>query len=74
MSDFWDEKEIIGSIEKNKREVIMISKCKRKDKQYLDIRIHTKTNSSGDTYLHTPKGINLELDKKNELIDLLNQM
>lgn len=74
MSDFWTKKEVIGSITKNKREEIVISKCERKDKEYLDIRIHTKTNNSGETYLYTPKGINLELDKKDKLIDLLKQI
>lgn len=74
MSDFWDKKEVIGSITKNKREEVVISKCERKDTQYLDIRIHSKTKESGDVYLPTSKGINLEINKKDMLVDLLNKI
>lgn len=74
MSDFWDKKEIIGSITKNKKDEIIISKCERNKKEYIDIRIHSKTKDSGDTYLYTSKGINLDINKKDKLIDLLKQI
>ena len=39
MSNFWDLQETIGTLEKNKRENIVISKCKRNNKEYLDVRM-----------------------------------
>lgn len=74
MSEFWDNQDIIGTIIKNKREEIVLSKCKRKDKEYVDIRIYSKTANSGDVHIPTSKGINLDIDKKDRLIDLLNQI
>ena len=38
MSNFWDSQEILGTIQKNKRENIVISKCKRNNKEYTDVR------------------------------------
>lgn len=65
LSTFWDTQDIIIEKEKNKREKIVVSKCTRQNKTYLDFRIHAKKD---DSYVPTSKGINLEIDKAKELL------
>lgn len=71
MSNFWDSQEILGTIQKNKRENIVISKCKRNNKEYTDVRIYAK-NKDNDNYIPTSKGFNIENVKIKELLDILN--
>lgn len=73
MSSFWDSQEIIGTIQKNKRENIIVSKCKRNDKEYTDVRIYAKSKDN-DTYIPTSKGFNIEDTKRKELLDILNRI
>lgn len=73
MSNFWDLQETIGTLEKNKRENIVISKCKRNNKEYLDVRIHAKTKDS-DNYVPTSKGFNIESIKTHKLLDILKHI
>lgn len=73
-SNFWSKIEQIGCIEKNKKEKIVVSRCERNDKKYLDVRIHSKNKYDGDEYLHTPRGITLEVDKIDKLVDLIKQV
>lgn len=74
MSNFWEEQEAIGSITKNKKEEVVISRCMRNNKQYLDIRIHSKSKDEESVFYPTSKGITLEVDKKDILIDLLTKI
>lgn len=46
MSKFWDKQEEIGRVTKNKKEEIVVSKCERQGKEYLDVRIYTTTKDS----------------------------
>lgn len=71
MSNFWDEQEAIGSVDKNKREKIVVTKCKRNGKEYLDARIYTSKSESSHEYIPTTKGFNIEKEKKDKLLDLL---
>ena len=60
MDKFWEIQDIIYEIQKNKHEKIVVSKCYRKGKYYLDVRIHLE---KGGTYNPTSKGFTLELEK-----------
>lgn len=69
MSNFWDKQDIIGSIKKNKREEIIVSKCERNNNEYIDIRINAK--SENDERIPTSKGFNLKKEKLKEFLELL---
>lgn len=71
MSNFWDNQIIIGTIEKNKNENVVISTCERNGKQYLDIRIHAKSKNS-EEYVPTSKGMNMENSRLKELRECLD--
>ena len=43
-NNFWDEEEIINEIDKNKNQKIVIKKCFRQGKEYIDFRIYAKIN------------------------------
>lgn len=64
MSSFWDSQKTIFEIEKNKREKIVVSKCTRQGKEYLDYRIYADKDGE---YIPTSKGYNLEFSKAVEL-------
>ena len=64
MASFWDSQETIFEIEKNKREKIVVSKCTRQGKEYLDYRIYADKDGE---YIPTSKGYNLEFSKAVEL-------
>ena len=70
MSNFWDNQNIIGSIEKNKNENIVVSTCERNNNKYLDVRIHIKSKDSNE-YVPTSKGFNVKIEKLKELLELL---
>ena len=70
MSNFWDSQEIIGSIEKNKNENIVVSICQRKENKYLDVRIHTKSKDNNN-YIPTSKGFNVKIEKIKDFLELL---
>ena len=70
MSNFWDNQNTIGSIEKNKNENIVISTCERNNNKYLDVRIHIKSKDSNE-YVPTSKGFNVKIEKLKELLELL---
>ena len=67
MSNFWDKQEEIARVEKNKREVVVASKCERQGKEYLDVRIHAMSKSN-DEYVPTSKGWALEYNQGLELL------
>lgn len=60
MSSFWDKQETIYEIEKNKREKIVVSKCTRQGKDYMDYRIYADKDGE---YVPTSKGYTLETEK-----------
>lgn len=64
MANFWDTQETIYEVEKNKREKVVVSKCTRQGKEYLDYRIYTDKDGE---YIPTAKGYNLEYNKAVEL-------
>lgn len=68
MSSFWDTVEILHEINKNKREKIVVSKCSRQNKEYIDYRIHVEKDGE---YVPTSKGYNLEIDKAIELSSII---
>lgn len=70
MSNFWDNQKTLGSIEKNKNENIVVSICERKDIEYLDVRIHTKSKDS-EKYIPTSKGFNVKIEKVKDFLELL---
>ena len=70
MSNFWYNQNIIGSIEKNKNENIVVSTCERNNNKYLDVRIHIKSKDSNE-YVPTSKGFNVKIEKLKELLELL---
>ena len=70
MSNFWDNQNTIGSIEKNKNENIVVSTCERNNNKYLDVRIHIKSKDSNE-YVPTSKGFNVKIEKLKELLELL---
>ena len=71
MDKFWETQDIIYEIQKNKHEKIVVSKCYRKEKYYLDIRIHLE---KGGTYGPTSKGFTLELEKAITLLTDVNAL
>ena len=64
MANFWDTQETICEVEKNKREKVVVSKCTRQGKEYLDYRIYADKDGE---YIPTSKGYNLEFNKAVEL-------
>ena len=56
MSTFWDSTEVIGVLNKNKSEDIIISLCERQGKEYIDIRIY-KNISTSDKKVITKNGV-----------------
>lgn len=65
-SSFWDTQEMILEKEKNKREKVVVNKCTRQNKTYLDVRIYAEKENNN--YIPTAKGFNLEIDKAKELL------
>ena len=53
---------IIGEIQKNKKEKIIISTNEFKGNKYVDLRVHYEEEGSGE-YKPTKKGISLMPDK-----------
>lgn len=68
---FWDTHEIIAEIEKNKREKIVVAKCSRQGKDYIDYRTYAEKDG---VYVPTAKGYNLELNKAAELSAVVNNI
>lgn len=72
MSSFWDEQREIGRVDKNKREQVVTSVCKRQDKEYLDVRIYAKSKDSED-YVPTSKGFSVEKSIGKEILTLMQE-
>lgn len=63
-ANFWDTQEVITEIEKNKKEKVVVSKCTRQGKEYIDYRIYADKDGQ---FVPTAKGYNLEINKAIEL-------
>ena len=72
MSNFWDKQEIVGRVDKNKREQVVVSKCERQGKEYLDVRIHAKL-STNDEIIPTSKGFSVEKSIGKEILTLMQE-
>lgn len=62
---FWDKQELILSTDKNKREKIIVSKCERQNKEYLDFRTHIYID---DKFVPSSKGFTLEFNKAKDFL------
>lgn len=70
-TSFWEKHEVIAEIEKNKREKVIVAKCERQGKEYMDYRIYVEKD---DSYVPTSKGYTLELSKAIELSNIVNNI
>ena len=70
-NNFWDEEEIINEIDKNKNQKIVIKKCFRQGKEYIDFRIYAKIN---EEYTPTQKGFNIGIEKTIEIKNALENI
>lgn len=72
MSNFWDKQEEIGRVTKNKREEVVVSKCERQGKHYVDVRIYAKKDSDSES-VPTSKGFAIERDMAKEIKTLMQR-
>lgn len=72
MSNFWDKQEIIGRVTKNKKEEVVVSKCERQGKHYVDVRIYVKTEGKEET-IPTSKGFAVEKEMAKEIKTLMQR-
>ena len=73
MSDFWDEQTVIGEIERDERNKIVVSQTRLKDKQYVDIRTWYRNRSNDEQWL-PGKGISVPVERFDEVMALLEQI
>lgn len=72
MSNFWNKQEIVGRVDKNKREQVVVSKCERQGKEYLDVRIYAKLSNNDET-VPTSKGFAIEKEMAKEIESLMQE-
>lgn len=67
---FWDEYEIIDVIKKSETSAYQISKAKKGNNVFIDIRKMYKRKDE-DTWKYTKKGISLPFEIKDDLLKTL---
>lgn len=72
MSSIWDSEEIIGEVERTKKEKIVVKKVSQKGVFKIDFRTYYKSDE-GD-YRPSTKGFVLPIEKKEELVNLINSI
>lgn len=71
MAKFWDVEEVIQVITKNTLEDIVIKKCEKNNKVYVDLRIHKKNDPEDTTSSPTQKGVVIPADQIEVVSDTL---
>ncbi|MHB1681535.1 MAG: transcriptional coactivator p15/PC4 family protein [Bacilli bacterium] len=73
MSEFWDEQTVIGEVERDERNKIVVSRTKLKNKQYVDIRTWYRNCSNGELWM-PGKGISVPIEQFDKVMALLSQI
>ncbi|MHB1628584.1 MAG: transcriptional coactivator p15/PC4 family protein [Bacilli bacterium] len=73
MSEFWDEQTVIGEVERDERNKIVVSRTRLKDKQYVDIRTWYQNRSNDGQWL-PGKGISVPVEQFDKVMALLEQI
>ncbi|MHB1630095.1 MAG: transcriptional coactivator p15/PC4 family protein [Bacilli bacterium] len=73
MSEFWDEQTVIGEVECDERNKIVVSRTGLKDKQYVDIRTWYQDRSNDGQWL-PGKGISVPIEQFDKVMALLDRI
>ena len=73
MSEFWDEQTVIGEVERDERNKIVVSQTRLKGKQYVDIRTWYRNRSNDGQWL-PGKGISVQIEQFDKVMALLDRI
>ena len=73
VSEFWDEQSVIGEVERDERNKIVVSQTRMKGKQYVDIRTGYRNRSNDEQWL-PGKGISVPVEQFDKVMSLLEQV
>jgi len=73
MSEFWDDQAVVGEVERDERNKIVVSQTKKNNKQYVDIRTWYRERSNGEQWL-PGKGISVPIEQFDKVMALLEQV
>ncbi|MHB1684463.1 MAG: transcriptional coactivator p15/PC4 family protein [Bacilli bacterium] len=73
MSEFWDDQTVVGEVERDERNKIVVSRTRLKDKQYVDIRTWYRNRSNDGQWL-PGKGISVPVEQFDKVMALLSQI
>lgn len=66
---FWDQEQLLITVDKNKSEKINVKHCVLKDKEYIDIRIAFEKEGE---FLPSSKGVSIPIEKVSDIIEAIN--
>ncbi len=72
MAGFWDNEELLGTIQKNSKEEIHIKRVSKNHKDYIDIRTFWMDNESGE-FRPSQKGVAIPSDSIDVLKTILEK-
>lgn len=71
MAGFWDEEELVGQIDKNGVDQILIKRVRKGNRKYIDIRQHILR---GEELQHTQKGISIPEEMIPQFLEVMYKL